>query len=92
MPFGGTEENSGYKGTCLAMFVDIFNSVLDGALHGPYVKKPDRPEPLSRYEPNFSTDLDILSHFTNHIRNVPPANIETNFPETPRKTLQTLVY
>lgn len=82
MPLGGTEENSGYKGTGLAMLVDIFSGVLSGAAYGPNVKTPDSPEPLNLgqcyiainpacFVPNFQ---DRLSDFMNYIRNMPPAD------------------
>ncbi len=38
LPLGSTPEQSGHKGTCLAVMVDMLTSVLSGANWGPYVR------------------------------------------------------
>ncbi|XP_071444240.1 uncharacterized oxidoreductase YjmC-like [Hetaerina americana] len=38
MPLGGAEETSGYKGTGIALMVDIFSGILSGANYGPFIR------------------------------------------------------
>lgn len=38
MPLGGSEENSGYKGTGLAILVDVLCGITAGSKFGPFIK------------------------------------------------------
>ncbi|XP_071443307.1 uncharacterized oxidoreductase YjmC-like [Hetaerina americana] len=85
MPLGGAEETSGYKGTGLALMVEIFCGVLSGSKYGPFIrswKNTSEEANLgqcfialdhSAFDSGFE---DRLSHLLSTIRAMEPANPE----------------
>ncbi|XP_046393159.1 uncharacterized oxidoreductase YjmC-like [Ischnura elegans] len=83
IPLGRTEETSGYKGTGLALMVEILCGILSGANYGPFIKKlksTTGPANLgqsfialdpSAFAPHFE---DRLSHLLEVIRTSQPVD------------------
>ncbi|CAH8508510.1 unnamed protein product [Dicrocoelium dendriticum] len=83
LPLGGEESTSGYKGSGLAMMVEIFCGILAGASYGPNVRtwmNADRPANLGQgfvaIDPNaFAPDFESrMSDYMKTIRQLPRVN------------------
>lgn len=83
MPLGGTEINSGYKGTGLAMLVEILCGITSGSSFGPWIKKwrqAGKSADLGQcyiamnpkcFAPGFE---DRMTKLSDYIRNMPPVD------------------
>lgn len=87
MPLGGVEETAGYKGTGLAMMVEVFSGILSGSDWGPNIRMWQSVDVAgnlgqcfvaidpSAFAPGFK---DRMAAFENTIRNLEPAEGETS--------------